>query len=215
MISLFLDSSDKKIIISLLKDEKVIDTLIEDNDNHLSEKFLPLVNNIICNNDLTINDVDKIYIVNGPGSFTGVRIGVTTAKVIAWGLKKKIIPISELELLATTPTNKKYIIPYIDARRESVYAGMYDTNLNEMFENMYISEDKLLNKIKRRAKLDDCEFVSYYDNFENAVIPDVNIEKIVEKHKDDIGINPHEVVPNYLKKTLIFVLYLMHLVLIL
>lgn len=201
MISLFLDSSDKKIIISLLKDEKVIDTLIEDNDNHLSEKFLPLVNNIICNNDLTINDVDKIYIVNGPGSFTGVRIGVTTAKVIAWGLKKKIIPISELELLATTPTNKKYIIPYIDARRESVYAGMYDTNLNEMFENMYISEDKLLNKIKRRAKLDDCEFVSYYDNFENAVIPDVNIEKIVEKHKDDIGINPHEVVPNYLKKT--------------
>lgn len=201
MISLFLDSSDKKIIISLLKDEKVIDTLIEDNDNHLSEKFLPLVNNIICNNDLTINDVDKIYIVNGPGSFTGVRIGVTTAKVMAWGLKKKIIPISELELLATTPTNKKYIIPYIDARRESVYAGMYDTNLNEMFENMYISEDKLLNKIKRRAKLDDCEFVSYYDNFENAVIPDVNIEKIVEKHKDDIGINPHEVVPNYLKKT--------------
>lgn len=201
MISLFLDSSDKKIIISLLKDEKVIDTLIEDNDNNLSEKFLPLINNIICNNDLIINDVDKIYIVNGPGSFTGVRIGVTTAKVMAWGLKKKIIPISELELLATTPTNKKYIIPYIDARRESVYAGMYDTNLNEMFENMYISEDKLLNKIKRRAKLDDCEFVSYYDNFENAVIPDVNIEKIVEKHKDDIGINPHEVVPNYLKKT--------------
>lgn len=201
MISLFLDSSDKKIIISLLKDEKVIDTLIEDNDNNLSEKFLPLINNIICNNDLIINDVDKIYIVNGPGSFTGVRIGVTTAKVMAWGLKKKIIPISELELLATTPTNKKYIIPYIDARRESVYSGMYDTNLNEIFENMYISEDKLLNKIKRRAKLDDCEFVSYYDNFENTVIPDVNIEKIVEKHKDDIGINPHEVVPNYLKKT--------------
>ena len=201
MISLFLDSSDKKIIISLLKDEKVIDTLIEDNDNHLSEKFLPLINNIISNNDLKINDVDKIYIVNGPGSFTGVRIGVTTAKVMAWGLKKTIIPISELELLATTKTNKKYIIPYIDARRNAVYAGMYDSNLNNIFEDVYITEEKLINKIKRRAKLDECEFVSFYNNFNDTIIPNINIEKIVEKHKNDNGINPHEVVPNYLKKT--------------
>lgn len=201
MISLFLDSSDKKIIISLLKDEKVIDTLIEDNDNHLSEKFLPLINNIISNNALKINDVDKIYIVNGPGSFTGVRVGVTTAKVMAWGLKKTIIPISELELLATTKTNKKYIIPYIDARRNAVYAGMYDSNLNNIFEDVYITEEKLINKIKRRAKLDECEFVSFYNNFNDTIIPNINIEKIVEKHKNDNGINPHEVVPNYLKKT--------------
>lgn len=201
MISLFLDSSDKKIIISLLKDEKVTDTLIEDNDNHLSEKFLPLINNIISNNALKINDVDKIYIVNGPGSFTGVRVGVTTAKVMAWGLKKTIIPISELELLATTKTNKKYIIPYIDARRNAVYAGMYDSNLNNIFEDVYITEEKLINKIKRRAKLDECEFVSFYNNFNDTIIPNINIEKIVEKHKNDNGINPHEVVPNYLKKT--------------
>lgn len=201
MISLFLDSSDKKIIISLLKDEKVIDTLIEDNDNHLSEKFLPLINNIISNNALKINDVDKIYIVNGPGSFTGVRVGVTTAKVMAWGLKKTIIPISELELLATTKTNKKYIIPYIDARRNAVYAGMYDSNLNNIFDDVYITEEKLINKIKRRAKLDECEFVSFYNNFNDTIIPNINIEKIVEKHKNDNGINPHEVVPNYLKKT--------------
>lgn len=201
MISLFLDSSDKKIIISLLKDEKIIDTIIDDNDNHLSEKFLPLIKKVIEDNDLNISDINKIYIVNGPGSFTGVRIGVTTAKVIAWGLKKEIIELSELELLATTATNKKYIVPYIDARREFVYAGMYDNNLNEIFENTYISNEKLLNKIKRRVKLDDCEFVSYYNNFENTITPNINIEKIVEKHKHDKGINPHEVVPNYLKKT--------------
>lgn len=201
MISLFLDSSDKKVIVALLKDEKIIDSVIDDNDNHLSEKFLPLISNIISKNDLTINDVDKIYIVNGPGSFTGVRIGVTTAKVMAWGLKKTIIPISELELIATTKTHKKYIIPYIDARRDAVYAGMYDANLNNIFEDVYITEEKLINRVKRRTKLDDCEFVSFYNNFDNSIIPDMDIEKIVEKHKNDDGLNPHEVVPNYLKKT--------------
>lgn len=201
MISLFLDSSDKKVVVAVLKNEKIIDFVIEDNDNHLSEKFLPLISNIISKNDLKINDVDKIYIVNGPGSFTGIRVGVTTAKVMAWGLKKTIIPISELELLATTKTNKKYIIPYIDARRNAVYAGMYDSNLNNIFEDVYITEEKLINKIKRRAKLDDCEFVSFYNNFNDTVIPNISIEKIVEKHRNDNGINPHEVVPNYLKKT--------------
>lgn len=201
MISLFLDSSDKKVILALLKNEKVIDSIVEDNDNHLSEKFLPFIKNLIDRNNLKIDEIDKIYIVNGPGSFTGVRIGVTTAKVIAWGLKKEIVTVSELELLATTQTNKKYIIPYIDARREAVYAGMYDKNLNKLFDDTYITEDKLLNKIKRRTKIEDCEFVSYYNNFENTEIPNINIEKIVEKHKNDVGINPHEVVPNYLKKT--------------
>ena len=201
MISLFLDSSDKKVIVGILKEEKIIDSIIEDNDNHLLEKFLPLISKLIDKNNLTINEINRIYLVNGPGSFTGVRIGVTTAKVIAWGLKKEIVTISELELLATTKTSKKYIIPYIDARREAVYAGMYDNNLNNMFDDAYITEEKLINKLKRRTRLDDCEFVSYYNNFDNTITPNIDIEKIVEKHKNDKSINPHEVVPNYLKKT--------------
>ena len=181
MISLFLDSSDKKVIVAILKDEKIIDSIIEDNDNHLSEKFLPLISKLIDKNNLTVNEINRIYVVNGPGSFTGVRIGVTTAKVIAWGLKK--------------------VIPYIDARREAVYAGMYDNNLNNMFDDAYITEEKLINKLKRRTRLDDCEFVSYYNNFDNTITPNIDIEKIVEKHKNDKSINPHEVVPNYLKRT--------------
>lgn len=199
MISLFLDSSDKRIIIAILKDNKIIDSIIEENDNHLSEKFLPLINNIINKNNYKIDDIDIIYVVNGPGSFTGIRIGVTTAKVIAWGLKKKIITISELELLATTETNKKYIVPYIDARRDFVYAGVYDKNLNKVFDDSHISIEKLIDNIKNN--IEDCEFVSYYSTLSNSILPNINIEKIVEKHKNDIGINPHNVVPNYLKKT--------------
>lgn len=198
MISLFLDSSDKKVIVALLNGGKVVDSIIEENDNHLSEKFLPMIEKVIARNQLQIDNIDTIYVVNGPGSFTGVRVGVTTAKVMAWGLKKRIISISELALLATTPTNKKYIVPYIDARRNAVYAGIYDKNLNSVMADAYISIDDLMKKIDH---IEDVEFVSYYDNIEHTIEPNIDIEKIVQKHYDDEGINPHQVVPNYLKRT--------------
>lgn len=198
MISLFLDSSDKKVIVALLSGGKLIDSIIEENDNHLSEKFLPMIERIIAKNQLQIDNIDSIYVINGPGSFTGVRVGVTTAKVMAWGLKKRIIPISELALLATTLTNKKYIVPYIDARRNAVYAGIYDKNLNSVMADAYISIDDLMKKIDH---IEDVEFVSYYNNIEHTIEPNIDIEKIVQKHYNDEGINPHQVVPNYLKRT--------------
>ena len=198
MISLFLDSSDKKVIVALLNGGKVVDSIIEENDNHLSEKFLPMIEKVIARNQLQIDNIDTIYVVNGPGSFTGVRVGVTTAKVMAWGLKKRIISISELALLATTSINKKYIVPYIDARRNAVYAGIYDKNLNSVMADAYISIDDLMKKIDH---IEDVEFVSYYDNIEHTIEPNIDIEKIVQKHYDDEGINPHQVVPNYLKRT--------------
>lgn len=198
MISLFLDSSDRKVIVALLSGGKLIDSIIEENDNHLSEKFLPMIERIIAKNQLQIDNIDAIYVINGPGSFTGVRVGVTTAKVMAWGLKKRIIPISELALLATTLTNKKYIVPYIDARRNAVYAGIYDKNLNSVMADAYISIDDLMKKIDH---IEDVEFVSYYNNIEHTIEPNIDIEKIVQKHYNDEGINPHQVVPNYLKRT--------------
>ena len=198
MISLFLDSSDKKVIVALLSGGKLIDSIIEENDNHLSEKFLPMIERIIAKNQLQIDNIDAIYVINGPGSFTGVIVDVTTAKVMAWGLKKRIIPISELALLATTLTNKKYIVPYIDARRNAVYAGIYDKNLNSVMADAYISIDNLMKKIDH---IEDVEFVSYYNNIEHTTEPNIDIEKIVQKHYNDEGINPHQVVPNYLKRT--------------
>ena len=198
MISLFLDSSDKKVIVALLSGGKLIDSIIEENDNQLSEKFLPMIERIIAKNQLQIDNIDAIYVINGPGSFTGVRVDVTTAKVMAWGLKKRIIPISELALLATTLTNKKYIVPYIDARRNAVYAGIYDKNLNSVMADAYISIDNLMKKIDH---IEDVEFVSYYNNIEHTIEPNIDIEKIVQKHYNDEGINPHQVVPNYLKRT--------------
>ena len=117
------------------------------------------------------------------------------AKTIAWALKKDIIPISSLELMATTNTSKKYIIPMIDARRSNVFSGIYDTELN------CIKEDKLISLDELKKLNEDYEFISY-DNINLDVIrPNIDVLKVINKHINDRGINPHNLNPNYLKLT--------------
>ncbi len=196
MISLFLDTCNQSIIIGLLKDSKLIDSINFINDNNLSEKLIPSIKDIFDKNNIGIKSLNNIYISVGPGSFTGIRIGVTVAKTIAWALNIKIIPLSSLEVLASS-CNSSYICPVIDARRGYVYAGLYDNSLNRLFEDKYINLVELLNSIKNY----DTVFVSYDNLINNNVKPNVNIEKIVQKHLNDLGMNPHSVNPIYLKRT--------------
>ena len=170
-------------------------------DNNLSVLLLPKIDELLKKSNLEIKDVDKIYVSNGPGSFTGIRIGVTTAKTIAYGLNKEINTVSELEVLASVDTNKKYIVPLIDARRNYVYTGMYNNNLNIEIENKYIDLDEFYNFLSKNYNINDILFVSN-DSFNiNTEVPKINIWKIIEKHRKDESMNPHLVNPNYLKLT--------------
>lgn len=199
MISLFLDTCSQIIRLGLLSDNKLIDYIEFTNDNKLSEKLLLAIRDMLDKNKYKINDVNRIYISVGPGSFTGIRIGVTVAKVIAWSLNIDIIPISSLEVMASFNTNKKYICSFMDARRGFVFAGVYDNELNTYIEDKYILFDELLEKIKDIK--DDTLFVSNDDNYISCVKPEINVEKIVLKHINEKSVNPHNVNPIYLKLT--------------
>lgn len=202
MISLFLDTCVTKITVYLCKDDKIITKYIDDNKNDLSEKLLPIINKILEENNFEINDVDRIIVSNGPGSFTGVRIGVTVAKVLAWGLNKKIITLSELFVLSTTKTKKKYIVPFIDARREFVYGAMYDNKGKNIIPDQYVKFEELLDKVKQYSQLGEIEFVSYDNNYNiEKIDPDVDMIKILKIADKINGINPHLIKPNYLKLT--------------
>jgi len=196
MISLLIDTTTSNITVSIIKDDKILYKYQENILSDMSSKVLPIIDNGLTELELKLEDIDKIFIVNGPGSFTGIRVGVTVAKTIAWALKKNIIPLSSLELMATTSTNKKYIVPMIDARRSNVFAGIYDDELN------CIKEDKLIS-IEEINKLNsDYEFVSYDNiNIEEVIKPNIDILKIINKHINDNGTNPHNLNPNYLKLT--------------
>lgn len=195
MISLFIDTSIFVPTIALVRDESVLFYYHEEIRSDMSSKILPIIDNALSESNISLKSIDKIFVVTGPGSFTGVRIGVTIAKTIAWSLNKKVIPISSLEYMATTATNKEYLISMIDARRGNVFGGIYDKDLNCLQNDSLISIDDLL-----RYKNNDYELLSY-DKIENTIVPNPNVLKIIDKHLNDDGINPHNLKPNYLKLT--------------
>ena len=198
MISLFLDTCNHNIVIGLLNDNKLISSKTFINDNNLSEKLLPTIKALFSENSVDIKELNKIYISVGPGSFTGIRIGVTVAKTLAWSLHTDIIPVSSLETMSSIDTDYKYICPMVDARRGYVYGALYDSKLNNIIEDNYIKLEELLNKVN---DYNDVLFVSYEPLTNNKKEPIINIEKIVNKHKNDKSMNPHSVNPIYLKKT--------------
>ena len=193
MISLFLDTCNKNIVIGLLEDNKLIDKTVYINDNNLSEKLLPSIKELLDKNNIKVNNLNRIYVSVGPGSFTGIRIGLTVAKVMSWSLKIDIIPISSLEAIASTDSDYNYICPMIDARRGYVYASLYDKELNNIIKDQYIKQEEFTNLLKDYKY----EIVSY----ESDNKPILNIEKIVAKHVNDKSINPHKLNPIYLKLT--------------
>jgi tRNA threonylcarbamoyl adenosine modification protein YeaZ len=199
MISLFLDTCNHNIVIGLLNDNKLISSNIFSNDNNLSEKLLPSIKQLLDKNKINIKELKKVFISVGPGSFTGIRIGVTVAKTIAWSLKIDIIPISSLEIIASTNTDSNYICSLVDARRGYVYGGLYDNDLNPVINDKYVKLDELLSIINNSYP--NVDFISYEPLFDIIKKPNIDIEKIVNKHINDESINPHSVNPIYLKKT--------------
>ena len=193
MIYLFIDTSTTHLCVSILNEEKELYRFNELIEKDMASKIMLVINDALIQVNITLNDIDKIFVVNGPGSFTGIRVGVTVAKTIAWCLKKEIVPISSLEVLATTQINTKYCIPMIDARRGNVFAGIYDKDLN------LIEKDKLTNKDNLLIDKDREYTIVSYDF--NEVKPLINPMKIIMKHKQDNSINPHYLNPCYLKMT--------------
>ncbi len=193
MTSLFINTSTKRLVVAITKDDKVLFEYSDTNSNELSSKIMPIIDEAFIKADLKPSDIDTIFVTNGPGSFTGIRIGLTIAKVMAWSLKIKVVPISSLELMASSLDGVK--APLIDARRGYVFAGLYDNDLNQIRPDRYILLDEFLKENK------DIKFISH-DEFEFEV-NDLNYDilKVIKKHKDDAGINPHALNPNYLKLT--------------
>ena len=185
---LFLDTASSRVIISFIRNNEIIFNVNLQNDNNLSNKLMILIDENFKKNNLKPADINKIFVVNGPGSFTGIRCGVTVAKTLAFLLNIEIASISELETMASG--YDEVVCPIIDARRGYVFAGIYD-GIKNIAPDRYISYDEITKGFKGKI-------VSY--DYENASEPKVDILKLINKYKDE-SINPHLLVPNYLKKT--------------
>ena len=197
MISLFLNTSSRYLNIAILKDNKVINEKNLELEKDLSALALFEIEKLFKETQLKPNDIDEIYCVDGPGSFTGLRVGITIAKVYAWSLNKKLYKVSSLYTMATS-INNDYIIPLIDARRGYVFAGIYDKDYNQVLKDQYISLENLKNIVENLegqytyVTLDDFDFQTqkYIPNLNNTF-------KYIKKEEAD----QYTFIPNYLKKT--------------
>ena len=124
---LAINTSSYRLGIALLKDDLTIgvhETYVKVNQ---STRAMPAIERLLKDVHMNANEIDQIVVAEGPGSFTGIRIGVTIAKTMAWALNIPIIGVSTLQALAYQGVSyeDKVLVPFFDARRKRVYSGAY------------------------------------------------------------------------------------------
>ena len=144
MLILGIDTSTKICTCSIFDSENgvIAETSLSVKKNH-SNIVMQIIDNLFKISDLTINDIDKIAVAIGPGSFTGVRIALGIAKGLAMALNKPLIAVNELDILeAIADGNENEIIPLIDARKERVYYKYQNTYIDDYLINLISNFDK-------------------------------------------------------------------------
>ena len=202
MRTLYIDTSSSYLYSAIVEDNTILGEIKEEYGQSLSEVALPRIVSIFNDNNIKPEDIDKIIVVNGPGSFTGIRIGITIAKVYSWSLNIPITTITSLEAMSLSSETSKYHVPAIDARRGYVFAAIYDKENNQILKPQHIKIEDLKNEM---ASLDDYVVITndeYLDeDFDNIESYNPNLLKIVNYFKDKEPINPHAINPDYLKLT--------------
>jgi len=139
-----IDTSTKICTCSIFDSENgvIAETSLSVKKNH-SNIVMPIIDNLFKISDLNINDIDKIAVAIGPGSFTGVRIALGIAKGLAMALNKPLIAVNELDILeAIADGNENEVIPLIDARKERVYYKYQGNYIDNYLINLISNFDK-------------------------------------------------------------------------
>jgi tRNA threonylcarbamoyladenosine biosynthesis protein TsaB len=184
MYTLYLDTHNNKITIVLYYNGEIrVKNEITTNFDH-SISTMPLIIESLNKADIDVDKLGEVLIVNGPGSFTGVRIGVTIAKTLAYTLNIPIKVFSSL-LIKAVSINHNGDINIIEKEKNGVFLGTFDENNNLVNDYKYLTN-------KEYNELTDKE--TYIENI------DIDFSKIIDYSKKIKPINPHIVNPLYVKK---------------
>lgn len=198
MISLFIDTSLDYVRAAIIKESSILAKMEENSPNMHSVYATSYVKKVLDEANIEANNVDKIMVINGPGSFTGVRIGVTIAKTYGYLIKKEVTPISSLKAMALSRSHDGYIMSLISARRNNYYMGLYDKDNNEVVPSKFTDGNTILELIEKyNPVLVSNDYNVIGTNKIEKI--DLDVLKIVEYYLDKETVNYHELVPNYLK----------------
>ena len=186
---LVIDTATKYIYLSLVIDKEERDYVYQEGINNHSVTIIPLLEEMLKKQNLVLKDINEIIVGIGPGSYTGVRIGVTVAKMIGYLNNIIIKTVSSLALIASA-SEKENIIPYIDARRKNAFMATF-----KYFEGKLVRlEEDCLDNIEKYKLAHKYDF-----DFIEGGKP--NIEKILNSDLISKVDNVHDLKPNYLRIT--------------
>ena len=190
MYSLFIDTHDLDLVIALYKDKQLKDKEIKESLRNHSDYTMPIIDEIIKRNNIGIHDIKEILVVNGPGSFTGVRIGVTIAKMLAYTLNITIKSIDSITMYGISDNDKNKKLVLIPDVKGS-YGGVFENNtlIGELFYKSkseleeYINENNI-NKIVEN-KIDFNKIIEHFESIEPTLAHLVNpiYVKVIEALK--------------------------------
>ncbi len=186
---LIIDTATKYIFLSLVIDGVEKQHFYEVGINNHSVTIIPYLQKMLENEKIKLQEIDEIIVGVGPGSYTGVRIGVTVAKMIAYLNNLSLYKVSSLALMASS-SNKPYVLALIDARRGNAFMGLY-ANSDEKLN--IVKDDCLQNIEKFKTSLEiDFEVVEEGKPDVNKILKSNILIKV-----DDV----HSLTPNYLQVT--------------
>jgi tRNA threonylcarbamoyladenosine biosynthesis protein TsaB len=217
MTILAIDTSNYPLGVALIEDNQVLGEYITNLKKNHSVRIMPAIQTLMKDCERTPAQLSKIVVAKGPGSYTGVRIGVTIAKTLAWSLKIPLVGVSSIEIIAAGAGRyfDGYISPLIDARRGQVYTGLYEYQSGELTT---VKEDRLVLSADWATALKEVNkpilFVGNDLPLHQAVIEDTLSTQAVfgaiTEHnprpselallgKDKKGEDIHSFVPNYIR----------------
>lgn len=199
------DTSSKALSLAILEDKQVLaETTINIKKNH-SITLMPAIDFLMASLDWTPKDLDRIVVAEGPGSYTGLRIAVATAKTLAHTLNIELVGMSSL--LALVPYQQEGLfVPLMDARRNNVYAGFYE-NAKPVMPEAHLPFERVIELINGASQV---TFVGEVGPFVEQIqehLPRTNYKETLpnaanlallawDKEADSL----HDFVPNYLKR---------------
>lgn len=200
------DTSSTALSVALLEDSSLLaETVINIKQNH-SVNLMPTIDFLLTAAGLTPGDLDRIVVAEGPGSYTGLRMAVATAKTLAYSLKIDLVGVSSLASLALASQQEGLVIPLIDARRRNVYAGFY-------LKGKALEPDRHASLLSIMEQLEDQEELSFVGEvaaFEEEIKEHFPKAKVLTSLPSAYQIGKlgqklppcevHSFVPNYLKR---------------
>ncbi|MBN2852010.1 MAG: tRNA (adenosine(37)-N6)-threonylcarbamoyltransferase complex dimerization subunit type 1 TsaB [Clostridia bacterium] len=178
------DTSLESASVALIRDNHVLHELTVNNHKKHATTFMPMVEHCFSESVINVSEVDLFAISGGPGSFTGLRIGMSSMKTMAYALNKKMVVVPTLDILASqSKEENKIICPIINARNNQVYTAIYNTV--KLTEDMAIPIEELAEILKKY----DSEVVLSGD------AASMHLELLTEKLKNKVTFNIENTFP--------------------